>query len=176
MATIQVTVAQMLANAANPGFSAGGNTYQVVDTAANIQALTPAQIAAAPSVAVTGFTTTGQTILTVSQALSFEQAGQTLTTAATTYSIIIQDSAANLEALTLPQISGLAALNIVSVSGTDKIPVFSQQAMQYFNSTGATNGIAVVGLPGSNQTDGTTVVKGANGGMTFDIIWDASVA
>jgi hypothetical protein len=170
-----LTVTQLLANEANPGSSTfqAGQTYGLNDTAAAIQALTPAQIAAIPAQVTVIQANDQSVILTVAQALALE-AG-TLTVAAPQHdSVTVVDTAANLEALSRDQLQSLWAIGVSAVAASDTLPVFSAAQMDAL-------GTALVGVTtppnDPTQNDGTTVIAGPAGdGMTFDITWGSSVA
>ncbi|MGD0720452.1 MAG: NF038122 family metalloprotease [Roseiarcus sp.] len=151
-----------------------GYSWIVSDTAANIEALTPAEIVAAPSAQASAFAATdGSVVLTVAQALAFETASLSIAPPPGG-AVILADAAANLEALKPAEIAGLESVGVTGIAATDAPAAFG--AAQIDALGGAA--IAIVAPPDDpGQNDGVAVVAGPNGdGMTFDISWDSSVA
>jgi len=83
------------------------------------------------------------------------------------------DSAANLEGLTPAQINALQAMGVTQIAASDTPAVLSATQMTELENAG----IAIVAPSDDpDQNDGTTVITGLGGGLTFDITWDSSVA
>ena len=92
----------------------------VSDTAANVQALTPAQITALPTIGVTAVTVSNGSnlALTVAQAAAFEPIVNNILLTSGTQNTVT-DTAANIDTLTTTQINGLSNLNVTQIKATD---------------------------------------------------------
>ena len=204
-----LTVAQALAAEANPPSSIPANEkVMIVDTAANIETLTASDISALSSIGVTTITATDAPVtftpggpeqaaldganisitaeINVATALYLESpaSGPTLLVPPTEHISLI-DTAANLEALTVNQLSSLNVIAdnlnangndtgisaLTHISASDVAPVFSAAQMKALGQ----DHIAVVAPPNDPaQNDGTATITGR--GTTFVITWDSSVA
>ena len=116
---LENTYAADAATGAPPPFSSPpGQILTLADTAADIEAMSPAQLGALTSIGVTAVTVTDQSItLTVAQALALYD--PVLISVPPGDSVIIADTTADIEALTPTEIAGLAAIgvNTIDVSG-----------------------------------------------------------
>ena len=177
-----------------------GENYAVCDTPFDIESLTPTDITVGGLIGVDTIDASGAFTFSVAQALAAESAGISLSapsgddvtvadTVATLTGLtpdqvnglkvdgvtqfIALDTAAYLEALTPDEISALQGIGVTQIAASDTPAVLSAAQMTEL----ANAGIAVVAPPDdSTQNDGTTVIAGPNGGLTFDITWDSSVA
>ncbi len=183
----QVSVYNYLTNLFGTETSAPApyTSYGISDSAADIESLTPEQIAAMPAADVYSVTAGDMSlILNAPQAVAFENAHIILSVPQND-TIEVVDTAATLEALTPTEMSGLGQLGIGSIAADDTLPVFSLAQMSALDTVGTTytgqaySGVAVVPPPNNaGQNDGTITIEGPNGsnGLTFDITWDSSVA
>ncbi len=205
-----LTVAQALALEANPPFVPANETVMIVDTAANIETLTASDISALPSIGVTSITATDAPVtftpggpeqaaltstnipitadINLATALSLEapalSSGPTLLVPPTE-NIIVVDTAANLEGLSIGQLDALTTIAdtataggldsgtsaVTQIAAGETVPVFTAAQM---NALGQDH-IAVVAPPNDPaQNDGTVTITGR--GMTFVVTFDSSVA
>jgi hypothetical protein len=117
---VEKTIAETLA--LNAGEVSGAGALQTRDTAANVQALTPAEIGALAAKGVTRLTASDSGVtLSAAQAIALETAQIAVSTPAGE-NVRISDTVANLQKLTSAQISKLSAIGAteqVSRNGTD---------------------------------------------------------
>jgi hypothetical protein len=118
--SLNVVQTQALANAVLPITAAGGINVVVTDTAANVQALTAAQITALPKIGVTTMTVaSGSNLaLTVGQAAAVETIVSTVVLNSGTQNTVT-DTAANIATLTSTQIAALNNLDVTQIKATD---------------------------------------------------------
>ena len=158
--------------------------FGISDIAGHIQELTPDQIAAMYSHGVYSITSTDASLQFTAAQIEAIEASPVLITVPQGDTISVVDTAADLEAMSVSQLQGLAQFGVTSIAGSDAPPVFNAAQMNALGTGGTDyeghkiNGVAVVAPPNDpDQNDGTTVITGANGGgLTFDVTWDASVA
>lgn len=209
--TTSITVAQALGYEQDPSQIPPNTVFDIIDTAANIETLTASDISSLSSLlSVSSMTatdapvtyapggpeqaalkSTGITItayVSASEAIALDvqhNISGTPLLVPPDESVIVLDTAANLEALTPNQLSDLGTAvdtanahgnntgnsAITQIAATDAPAVYTPN--QVVALSGA--GITVVAPPGDpGQNDGTTVIAGR--GTTFDITWDSSVA
>ena len=108
-----LSVAQLLADESGGGTLQPGQTYALSDTAAAIETLTPAQIAAIPAQVTAIQASGGAVALSAAQAIALETATLTVSAPA---GATVSDSAASIAALTPAQLGGLAAIGVSGVS------------------------------------------------------------
>ncbi len=89
-----------------------GDTVLVAGNAAAVAGLTPAQIAALPALGVTAIQTYGYLAISVAQAVALQNASVSVTATprAPSLSLVISDTAADIEALTAAELSHLPSL------------------------------------------------------------------
>ena len=209
--TTSITIAQALAYEQDPSQIPPNTTFDIVDIAANIETLNDTEISSLSSLLhVTSMTATDAPV-TFTPGGPEQAALASTGTSITSYisaseaialdvvqnmsgtpllvppdeSVIVVDTAANLEGLTPNQLSDLgSAVDTVNASGgdtgksavtsvaaTDAPPVFSADQVVALS----TAGITIVAPPNDpGQNAGETQITGR--GMTFDLIWDPSVA
>jgi len=96
-----------------------GDKVTISDLAANIMALTTAQIAALPAAGVSALVATDRNVtLSVAQAVALESAALTLSLPAGDYTVL-SDTAAHIDGLTAAQIADLSALHVTKISASD---------------------------------------------------------
>ena len=119
-ASLTTTVAQALAlESAKVGLSApAGATVGVSDTAANLQALTAAQITALKGVGIAQLASNnGAVKYTVAQTVALEGAGVKLS--ASSGAVTLSDTAANVQTLTAVEIDALPGLGVAGMASTN---------------------------------------------------------
>jgi autotransporter passenger strand-loop-strand repeat protein len=169
-----LSVAQLLAYEANPGSFAfqPGQTYAVVDTAANIAALTPAQIAAIPD-QVTRIEASDQSLaLTAAQAVALENATLPVSVPADDL-VIVHDSQANISALTDDQTLALSAVGVDDVVPEAVPPALpASGSLLFFDGDDSSGRTALFVSTGSAA--GTEELVGVNG-IGGDVVTAASI-
>jgi hypothetical protein len=144
--TVAQTDALISGGLSSGTFGAGAVPVVIVDIAANIETLTPAQINAARNLegVVQMSATNGSLTFDVAQALQIEQSGITVAVPASD-SVTVADSAANIAALTAAQIAGLAAEGIttLTVSDTAAHVAANLDALQTLAAAGELSSIAL---------------------------------
>ena len=99
--------------------NSGITQFQVVDSAANIEALTTQQIATLETIPVDQIAAIDNSVsLSVAQAAALE-AGDVGVTVPSGDTVTLVDTVANLESLTSAQLSGLAAIGVTAVTAED---------------------------------------------------------
>jgi hypothetical protein len=164
-ASVTLTVAQAAAlESAGVGLSPPTGGYDaIVDTAADIQSLTAAQIAGLGNLHVTQIAATDTTVkFTVAQAKALETAG--IPVAAPTGShVAVSDTAADLQALTTAQISGLSAIGVTGLNSSNANVAYSSSqtsALLAANLSLSASGTYTVS---ETFTNGAVIVSGSSG-------------
>ncbi len=124
--TVVGTAAAILAltSSTAKSLTSEGYTLGVLDTAANIETLTAAEIASLSSLHVTKISASDTSVaLNVMQTVALE-AAKILVVPPTGFEVSLSDTAAHLEALTVGQIEGLAAIGFSGVTSTNASVVF----------------------------------------------------
>ena len=117
--TLTVTVAERLNDKTALGKIVPAPTLVVGDTAAHIQALTAAQIAALAALGVKQIKATDTTVnLTTARAQAFETVGISISPAAGFF-VQLFDTSANLQGLTAAQINAAAAIGVTRLVGSN---------------------------------------------------------
>ena len=126
--TIQITVGQLLTDLSldqiNPGTNNAppGEAYAVVDTAFDIESLTADEMAAGIAIGVEGFFATDTSVvLDVAQAEAIEDPNDpyTMVTVPSGDTVSIADTAADIQGMSLTQLSELIAVGVSTITAVD---------------------------------------------------------
>jgi len=114
-----------------------GHTVTISDSAADIATLSAAQLAGLPAIGVSGVSVSDLNNLTLSvaQATALETSGVSLTLQSGD-SVFISDTASDIEALTVGQIAGLAALDVTQINATDTTVLLTVAKAQALEAAG----------------------------------------
>jgi len=134
-ASVTLSVAQVVAlEGVNLKLSVpSGDKVTATDTAANVQALTPAQITALPGIGASGIVSTNASVtLSVAQAVALEGVNLKISVPSGD-KITVSDTAANVQALTPGQITALPGIGVtaVSVSSASNVTLTVAQAVAF---------------------------------------------
>ena len=123
--TLALTAAEALSDGTALAKITPPYTITISDTAANIEKLTPTQIATLHQIGVNQITATGGSVgLTAAEAVALEN--QIISVSAPTGSLVtVSDTAANLQAMTTTQIYGLGMVGATGLSSTNANVTFN---------------------------------------------------
>jgi hypothetical protein len=146
----------------------------VTDTAANIEALSPATLDSGQIIGLGQLTATdASVVLTVAQLRALETQLVPVVVP-TNDTVTIVDTAANLQSLTAAEIAELPFIGVSAIAAKNAPAVLSATEVADLGNAG----VVVVAPPNDpSQNDGSLVISNPSGtGITFDVTFDSSVA
>ena len=124
---LSLSVAQATALETAGGSAPTGDVVTLSDTAANIATLTAAQIGGLKAIGVTAIAATNASVsLTSAQAVALETAGLSAPSGDT---VTLSDTAANIDALTPTQVTGLNAIGVTRIIASGAVMLSVADAM-----------------------------------------------